>query len=403
MPAEMQPVRIFSPLARFLVLYVALYAGFGVISPFLPEFLRQRGLSAEEIGTVMALGSALRLAAAPLAGRFADRHRVWRGLLAACAGAAALTVLLYLPLRGLGPLLLVSLLQAAALAPLAPLSDALAVSAARLRDRGFEYGWVRGAGSAAFVAGLLAAGQAAAALGLEVIVWLNAVLVGLAAIAALPLPRLDAGSAAPAGVRQPGSMRLLLAIPVYRRLMLVGALVLGSHALHDTFAVIRWSAAGIGTGTASLLWSEAVAAEVVVFFLLGPALLNRIGPARAAALAATAGVVRWTVMGATADIAALALVQPLHGFTFALLHLAAMHLIGASVPLRVAATAQAIYGTFAVGLASSLLTFASGWLYAALDASAFWVMALLCAAAIPLTPGLMPPTARGLRRGRQTA
>jgi len=35
--------------------------------------------------------------------------------------------------------------------------------------------------------------------------------------------------------------------------VLVAALILGSHALHDGFAMIRWRAAGIEAGTAGLL------------------------------------------------------------------------------------------------------------------------------------------------------
>ena len=92
----------------------------------------------------------------------------------------------------------------------------------------------------------------------------------------------------------------------------------------DAFAVIRWTATGISPITISLLWSEAVVSEVVVFFLIGPLIINRFGPRGAAALAAIAGIARWTVMSQTTDVAALALVQPLHGFTFALLHLACM-------------------------------------------------------------------------------
>ncbi len=165
-------------------------------------------------------------------------------------------------------------------------------------------------------------------------------------------------------------------------------LVLGSHALHDTFAVILWRAAGIDSGTASLLWSEQVAAEVIVFFLIGPPLVRRLRPAGAAALAATAGLLRWTVMGASTDVVLLALVEPLHGFTFALLHLAGMRVIALTVPTALAATAQAVYGTLALGAAQVVLTLGSGFLYARLEGQAFWVMALLCAAAIPLTRGL---------------
>jgi MFS transporter, PPP family, 3-phenylpropionic acid transporter len=159
--------------------------------------------------------------------------------------------------------------------------------------------------------------------------------------------------------------------------------VLGSHAMHDTFAVIRWSDAGISPPMVSVLWSESVAAEVVVFFLVGPALVARLGARGVMALAATAGLVRWVVMGSTTAAVALALVQPLHGLTFAALHLACMRVIAATVPPGLAATAQATYALGAAG-ASAALTLASGALYARLGAQAFLVMSLLCALAIPL-------------------
>ena len=38
--------------------------------------------------------------------------------------------------------------------------------------------------------------------------------------------------------------------------------------MHDAFAVIRWSGAGIGAPTAAALWSLAVIAEVAVFFVI---------------------------------------------------------------------------------------------------------------------------------------
>jgi len=163
--------------------------------------------------------------------------------------------------------------------------------------------------------------------------------------------------------------------------------VLGSHAMHDTFAVIRWSAAGITPGAVSALWSASVAAEVVVFFLIGPPLLQHLGPAAVVALAATAGVVRWIAMASSTSVMVLALVQPLHGLTFAALHLACMRIISAIVPPHLAATAQAMYALGA-GATTAMLTVASGSLYGAVGARGFLVMAVLCAAALPLARGL---------------
>jgi MFS transporter, PPP family, 3-phenylpropionic acid transporter len=372
-------------LSKFVLLYTALYGAFGVISPFLPALLQDHGLAAEQVAAVMASGTAIRLVTGPLGGRFADQHCVWRGVLSACAAAAGAFSLLYLPARSAGVLLVVTLAQGAALASLPPIADALALSAsASTTGKGFEYGWVRGAGSAAFILGSIAAGHWTDFAGLRVAVWLNALLLAATGLAALAVPAIAARSSWVRSKPHVGVVRDLLRIAAFRRLLLIAALVLGSHAFHDTFAVIRWRDAGISNGTASLLWSESVGAEVVVFFMIGPPLVHRLGAPLVMALAGAAGVVRWTVMGASTHVIALAMVEPLHGITFALLHLACMALIAAVVPSQFAATAQALYGAVAVGASTMLLTLGSGWLYANIGGQAFWAMAMLCAATLPL-------------------
>ena len=388
-----------NPLRRFILLYALMYAAFGVASPFWPAFFEGRGLSPQQLGILLALGTAVRLLSGPAAGRLADRLQALRAVLAGCVALAALIALGLLPAHGFWLLLFVSVALAAALAPITTLADALALRAAageRTR-KGFEYGWVRGTGSGAFIAGTLISGQVVAALGLASIVPLQAGLLAGAALAALLLPALTApqGHAVTRETSPPG-IGALLRIRLFRRLMLVAALVLGSHAMHDGFAVIRWSAGGIGPATASVLWSEAVAAEVLVFFIVGPALVSRLGPAGTAALAAFAGLVRWVVMALTTDVIALALVQPLHGLTFAALHLSCMRLIVGIVPPQLAATAQAIYALGA-GATTATLTLLSGWFYAGFGAHGFFAMALLCAAALPATRGLRMPAAGGAR------
>src|SRR3954468_786533 len=55
-------------LSAYFLLFGALYAGFGVQSPYLPRLLQEHGLRAETIGIVLASGTAIRLAAGPLYG-----------------------------------------------------------------------------------------------------------------------------------------------------------------------------------------------------------------------------------------------------------------------------------------------------------------------------------------------
>jgi MFS transporter, PPP family, 3-phenylpropionic acid transporter len=372
-----------SALSRYLVLFSALYAGFGVQSPYLPRLLQEHGLAAEAIGTILASGTAIRLLAGPTAGRIADRLEGRRLVFATCAGAAALAVLGYASATGFWPLLGVSLVQAAALAPLAPLCDSMVLASAGARRTGFTYGWVRGAGSGSFIIGVLLSGQAVAQYGLGAVIWLNLVLLAGAACYSPVVPDLPMPPAPSDITRRPAGGQLLR-LRALRRVVAVGALVLGSHALHDSFAMIRWTAAGIAPGIAGLLWAEAVAGEVVVFLVIGPPLLDRLGPARTAMLAAGVGVLRWGISAETAWLPAVAAIQPLHGITFALLHLALMRRLAETVPPHLSATALTLYGTLAVGAMTALLTLVSGWLYGAIGPHAFWMMAALCGIALPI-------------------
>jgi PPP family 3-phenylpropionic acid transporter len=242
-----------------------------------------------------------------------------RLVLATCAALAAGTAAALLLANTFWLLLLIALVQAAALAPTASIADALSVNAAKpqLAGRPFEYGWIRGSASAAFVLGTLAIGQLISRTDLTPIIWMNVALLVAAAGATALVSSATTQSAPHTGASSVAiEVHGLLRISRFRILILVSALVYGSHAMHDAFAVIRWSAAGIDTSVISVLWSEAVAAEVIVFFLIGPALLDRFGARGAAALAAAAGILRWSSAGVTTSVLMLSILQPLHGFDF---------------------------------------------------------------------------------------
>ena len=314
-------------------------------------------------------------------------------MLAGFSAAAALIATGYAAARGLPLLLLVSVAHASVLAPITPVADALALGSAHEEPR-FEYGWVRAAGSAAFIVGTLASGQIVGAIGLGSIVWMNAGLLAVAACMAFVVPNRVAGTETEPGGSGAPSFAALLRIPVFARLMIAATLIGGSHAMHDGFEVIRWRSAGLSPVQCSVLWALSVAAEVAVFSGLGRPLLALLGPGRAVGLSAAAGVVRWGTAASTASFPVLACVEPLHGLTFALLHLACMDVIGRVVPVALAATAQAFYATVAMGAASACVTLVAGRLYGNLGAAAFWPMAAMCLLALPVALSVRLPAVR---------
>ena len=379
-----QIVRINGAIA-YILLYAAMYAAFGVASPFWPKFFETKALTSQQIGFILGAAMLVRLAAGPLVGRLADISRSWRLVLATCAALAAAMAAALSLVNTFWLLLLIASLQAAALAPTTSIADALSVSAAKpeISGKPFEYGWIRGSASAAFVLGTLFIGQLITSTDLRPIIWMNVALLVTAAAATALLPRASARSEPRSG-SSPAANNVhgLLRISRFRILLLVSALVFGSHAIHDAFSVIRWSDAGMDASAISILWSEAVAAEVIVFLIIGPVLLGRIGTRGAAGLAAAAGIIRWSVAGVTTSVWLLSILQPLHGLTFALLHLACMRMMASLVPISLCATAQGLYA-FGAGVATAALTLFSGILYARYGGASFFPMAVLCAIALP--------------------
>jgi MFS transporter, PPP family, 3-phenylpropionic acid transporter len=374
--------------ARFACLFAAQFAAAGAILPFLPAVLHAKGLSAEQVSAVLAAGSGVRLLAAPFIGCAADRLGDPRRVLVLAAAVAGCTGCGYAlapgggGLAGFVVLLLVALLHNLFLAPVVPLTEALSLGAAR--RLGFDYARVRSAGSAAFIAGAIVAGQAAALGGPAAAVWLYAAGLLVAALAANGLPRQEA----PTGGRAGGRIGFAAPFrePAFRWLLPLSALIQGSHAMYYGFSTIHWTAAGLSPGIIGLLWAEGVVVEVMLF-VWGGGLAARLGPAGLAALAAGAGVVRWGVTAETTWLPALAAAQMLHSVTFGAQHLAAMRVL-ATLPPEQAATAQTLHSSLGTGLAMGVLTLLSGPLYARFGGGGFWAMAALCAAALPVALGL---------------
>jgi MFS transporter, PPP family, 3-phenylpropionic acid transporter len=242
----------------------------------------------------------IRLAAGPVVGILADISGSLRAVLAACAVLAATAGTAFLVSNTFLSLLTIAVLQGATLAPMTSLADALAVNVARPRFAGtFEYGWVRGSASAAFVAGTLVAGQLVSRTNFAPMIWMNVALLAATAATTSLLPHVRQSRPPVSRSTRFRAVFQLFRVPPFGAIILVSALVFGSHALHDAFAVIRRSDAGIDTSVISILWSEAVAAEVVVFVFVGPALVRKFGVRGAATLAASAGVVRWSIASVT--------------------------------------------------------------------------------------------------------
>ncbi|WP_209381427.1 MFS transporter [Pararoseomonas baculiformis] len=372
-----------APLARFAFLLAASFLGVGVSMPFLPPFLAGKGLGAEAVAQVLFAGSLIRFFVSPALGRLADRIGDGRLVMIPCAALAALAAPLFLPAEGFWAVLGVQLLFAAAMSPLSPVGEAMALAATR--RAGVDYGPVRAAGSAAFILGAVGAGGMAAWAGYAAVPWLLGGSYAAAVLAAWVLPRPERAPPRPAGaggLRGPFALHLLRR-PGFGRLVAISALVQGSHAACYGFSSIHWARAGHSAETIGLLWAEGVLAEVLLF-LWARRLLGGMSPRALMLLAAGTGILRWVGMALTTEIWALVPLQALHAVTFGAQYMGAMRWLSANPPPGEALAAQSLHAALGTTGAQAMCMLASGWLYARAGGAAFLAMAVLCLLALPV-------------------
>lgn len=361
--------------------YAALFFAFGAHLPYWPVWLKEWGLSQGEIGQYLGAALVVRVIAAILLPAVADRFAIRRAMIAVAGLAGAAIFLAHLMVGAKPVLFAATLATALATAPLVPLGEALGIRASA--RHGFAYAHARAAGSLAFLAMNVGLGVLMARHGAGVVLWAVALNLGLVAA----LGAVHPGGGAPPGARSDrSSFREALGLlrrPVFLTFIAAAGIGQASHAVYYAYGSLTWLDQGVGSEVVGLLWATGVVAEIALMLGPGRALVARLGPARALALAGAAGMLRWGLMSLEPAQALLWPVQALHALTFALAHLGAIAFVAQAVPPRLQASAQGFYGGGVNGLAIALATLAAGWISAAYGlAAAYWLAVAMSAVAL---------------------
>jgi len=379
-----------SAFLAFAGFYGALFLALGIYLPFWPLWLEGRGLSAAEIGLLLALGSWIKLIANPGLAHLSDRAGWNKGTVVLLAAVSVAVFAAFVPAQGFAWILALHLLAAASFPVLVPLAESQTLAA--VYRHSLDYGRIRLWGSLAFIAGSLVTGRLIAAYDAEWVLWLVLGPLALTFFVAIALPG-RAVTGTPGDAAEDVSLRRVLRLFTQRgtvTLLFASALIQASHAAYYGFSSLAWKAAGIGETTIALLWTEGVVAEIL-FFAFSRRLADRLAPGTLMMVAGLLGTLRWTVTGLSSDVAALAAVQVLHAATFAATHLAAMHYITRTTPPRLAASMQTLYAALLGGLVMGGTMLLAGSLYESGPGLPFLAMAglSLAAAALALAAGLL--------------
>ncbi len=360
---------------RLASYYFAVFALVGVVMPYWPVWLQSRGLGPVEIGLVLSVGRWISIGTTPVIAQIADRSGERKRLVVLLLAGVAAGYALYLFADGFWQILAVAMVVAIFNSAVNPVGDSLTMLNA---SRGYtDYGRVRLWGSVSFIFTSFLGGVLLGWWGEDAILWAILALAVFSVSVGCFLPDTRAET-----VRQGrrGVVWRLALHPVMLLFILAMSFNAGSHAVLYAFGTLNWRDAGISEQVIGLLWAEGVVAEIILF-AFGARLIDRFGLMPLMALAALAGVLRWTLLAASTDLAVLVVAQALHALTFGAAHLAAMSFVSRAAPVGMSATAQSFYNALAMGAAIAIAVPLSGVAYAAFGAQAYLLMTVMSALA----------------------
>lgn len=356
---------------RVSALYAAIYLHYGVYGVFMPLWFQHKGMSSQQIGTLLALPVLLRILFVAPVTALADRLRRVREVLFACVAMTAALVLALQAVNGYVALLVFFTLFAMSWDPLPILADGYASAA--VRAQGLDFGRMRLWGTIALVGVSMTGGKLLDRVGVESVPVMTCglLLIPLLVIPFLPPDRLFGESDRAA----PGEWRSIIR-DKEAMLVLIGiAIVMGSNGLLLGFGAIQWSAKGISNGNIGLLYAVAAVSEVT-FFIFAQSLLGKRTELWLLVCGAAVTILRWLGMATDPSMGFLVALALLQGPAGSTVIAGGILYIARRFPTHLIATANGVNAVLA-GVAASAVMFAAGYLWASYRALAYLPMATL--------------------------
>jgi predicted MFS family arabinose efflux permease len=324
-----------SHLLSLRCLFFFAYGSLGVLFPFLPLFLAERGLDSVRISWVMVLIPAANLLVPPIWGTVADvlRARLWL-LRLACVGSGA-TIWMLLPSSSLWTCVIAVGVFAFFRMPLSSLADATAYRV--LGGERVDYSTVRVWGSIGFASFVLLPGLLPDSMREVAVVAAASVLLLLAAAS-------TSSMRAPPRRREPGVVAQVIGFA--RRpgvlLVLIGSAVhYTGHSMYDAYYSLHLARLGRGEGFVGIAWAVGVAVEILVM-LMAPRFIHLVSSGWLLAVCTAVAAGRWLLMSWATSLWALLMIQPLQSISFGLWFLGLVKHIQERAPDRLRTSLQSL-------------------------------------------------------------
>ncbi|SDC22065.1 MFS transporter, PPP family, 3-phenylpropionic acid transporter [Paenibacillus sp. UNCCL117] len=335
-----------SQLLKLRGLNLTYYATTGVLNPFLPLYLGERGYSSSQIGLLMMIGPFVTIFAQPLWGYISDRYQALKLILLSLWAMTVMSSFGVFGLSGYVSAFIFMLLLYFFMLSSSPLLDSLSL---RVADRaGASYGSVRMWGSAGYMLMAISSGFVLQALGglksLPYLYWL----IWLFPLAVLFMVR-DERSESGNVVSMADFARLLKNRQFVWFLFLVFLLML-PHRMNDSLLALHLKDLGGSDMLVGWAWALAAGSEIPTFALFGR-YLSRFHELALLGVVAILYTVRWLLFGLIDDPLLLTVLQASHCVTFALFWITSVQYVVRLVPGHLQSTGQSLLSMVFLGLA----------------------------------------------------
>ncbi len=365
---------------RLAMFYGAMFLVIGIYMPFFPVWLEGRGMSKSEITILISAPLFARIIFSPLLGFMTDQSGNRRLALILMLWCSLFFCSLLIFSYNFYIILVIFTLFGIFWTTVMPVTEAIAML--QVRQHGMNYGHVRLWGSLTFIVASMVGGWLIDLKGSEII-WptlMVAILLTLMLSYRLPktseIPSQPLENAAPLPPIKPKDLWILSKNPIFILFLFAGGLGQASHAFYYGLGTLHWQSLGYSGLTIGLLWSTGVIAEIILFIYYRK-WFEHIRADTLLLVGSLVTVLRWLITALDPPLWILFAVQSLHAFSFAMIHIGAVYFISKAVPEKLSATAQGIYGAFAMGSLLGVMTMLSGPLYERFAGMGYMGMALV--------------------------
>jgi PPP family 3-phenylpropionic acid transporter len=327
-----------------------------IIVSFLPVFLQEKGLSALEIGWILAIGPLAALLAEPFSGFLSDKYKSIKKVVLFCIVGMFFTSILFFQMFSFSSFMIMSFIFFFFMSPVGALGDSITQKTAD--QIGKSFGSIRTWGSIGFATTALISGYTISFIGIENLMYPYLFYVAGTFIICMIIRDVKVSNKPVHFVHA-----LKLGKDPYLLLFLVVVMIISiTHRTNDNFLALYLKEIGGGESLIGWAFFIGVLAEAAVF-ATSSLWFRRFHELSFIIFAGVVYGVRFILMSMTENPIHILILQPLHGITFGVFYVASFQFVTNIVPKELQTSGHTLLFTVLFGISGVVGSLFGGFVF----------------------------------------